>query len=132
MPLLGAFAGEVFSRYTNGRLDNWIVLIVLGYVGAKMIADSFTCNEKSPPKLTAGAVLIQAVVTSIDALAAGVSLALMKLNVLAASVIIGVITFICCFIGVYIGAKCGDKLASKAGAVGGLLLIGIGIKSFIG
>lgn len=130
MPIFGYLAGSVFSSFIR-RIAPWLSLILLGFVGGKMIYESTTCCQSKPPVLSTKQLFIQAVATSIDALAVGVSCAALGVNILVASILIAVITFIMSFISVHIGKKCGDFFASKAEILGGLILIGIGIKLFI-
>ena len=74
---------------------------------------------------------LQAVATSIDALALGVSLSCIGANIWQAAAIIGGCTFLCCFVGVYLGHRFGCLLGRWAQVVGGWLLVGIGVKIFL-
>lgn len=132
MPLIGYFAGSLFADAIQAY-DHWIALLLLAFIGGKMLADFFCKkDEKEVTKtLTAKTLLIQAVATSIDALAVGVSFVGITFNVFLAVGIIGVITFALCLIAVAIGKKCGDFLADKATLAGGIILIAIGLKIFI-
>ena len=71
---------------------------------------------------------ILAIATSIDALAVGITFAFLKVNMIVATIMIGIVTFAICVIGVKIGNKFGDKYERKAEVVGGLILIFMGIK----
>ena len=74
---------------------------------------------------------MQAVATSIDALAAGVSIAVLNINIISAALLIGLITFVLCTAGVYIGKKFGSLLGLRAKLIGGMVLIAIGLRIFI-
>ena len=131
MPLIGFFAGSLFGEIVE-KYDHWIALVLLAIIGGKMIADFFEKDEeKSQSNLTFGILMMQAVATSIDALAVGVSFAGLTFSIFVAVGIIGAITFTLSLIAVYLGQSCGKFLADKANLVGGLILIGIGIKIFL-
>lgn len=136
MPILGFFIGSAFSEYISS-LDHWIALILLGFIGGKMIIEAI--KELKYPEacltsskyLTPKTLLLQAVATSIDALAVGVGFAVMKVNILSAALSIGIITFITSIIGSHLGKKCNEMSKQKAEILGGSILIFIGIKIFI-
>lgn len=133
MPLLGFFAGSVFANYME-KIDHWIALILLGIIGVKMIIDAVKQDDEIVSlsrKLTFRLLFVQAVATSIDALAVGVSFAAMRTDIFTASSIIALTTFICSLAAVFVGKKCGDFLGKKAGFLGGIILIGIGVKIFL-
>lgn len=133
MPLIGYFAGSVFAGYM-AAVDHWIALILLGFIGGKMLWDALKKEEEIVPvarKLTFKLLLVQAIATSIDALAVGVSFAAMNVNIFIAVSIIAAITFSCSMISVLIGKKCGDFLNQKAELFGGCILILIGLKIFL-
>ena len=132
MPLIGYFAGSLFADAIQAY-DHWIALLLLAFIGGKMVADFFCKkDEKAERKpLTAKTLLVQAVATSIDALAVGVSFVGITFNIFLAVAVIGLITFVLCVVAVIIGKKCGDILSDKATLVGGLILIAIGLKIFI-
>lgn len=131
MPLIGFFAGSLFGDIVE-KYDHWIALVLLAIIGGKMIADFFEKDEeKSHSHLSFGILMMQAVATSIDALAVGVSFAGLTFSIFVAVGIIGAITFALSLIAVYLGETCGKFLADKANLVGGLILIAIGLKIFI-
>lgn len=132
MPLLGYLFGTLFVDFVE-KIDHWIALILLGFLGIQMLREGFSKNEDKEEVKTLGLkmLLIQGVATSIDALAVGVSLASLKANILVAVISIGIITTLLSIIGVYIGKKFGDLLNNKASILGGIILIGIGLKIFI-
>ena len=136
MPTIGFFLGKAFEDYIKA-VDHWIALILLGYIGGKMIYDSireFKSQEEvcTPCTLTTRMLLMQGVATSIDALAVGVSFAaLSNINIFYAGTEIAVITCALSLIGVRFGKKFGQKLGSRATLTGGLILVFLGVKIFI-
>lgn len=112
----------------------WIALALLSYIGGKMIYDS-RCEQDCPdcvPKLTVGLLLTQGIATSIDALSVGFTIAEHTLGMaLVAAGIIAVVTYGICMAGLVIGKKAGTKLSGKAGLLGGIILIIIGLEIFI-
>ena len=141
MPLIGwvAISGflELFQKFKP--FIPWVACILLCFIGGKMLFDSIKSgseDEEKIKKLTIGALIVQAIATSIDALTAGIDLARdysLELYgyVLIAVSIIAVLTFGICFAGVKLGQKMGTKLANKAGILGGCVLIFLGLKIFI-
>lgn len=137
MPVIGYILGRTFSDFIV-RYQHWIALILLTAIGINMISEAI--NERKQPTdacniknniFTLKNLSIQGIATSIDALAAGVSFAVMRVNILTICLLIGIITFFCCMIGVYIGRKFGSLLESRARIIGGFMLILIGIRIFI-
>ena len=113
----------------------WIALLLLGYIGGKMlyegIRDKYS-EEIITTELTLGLLLIQGVATSIDALSVGFTISgYVFMEALCACVVIAVVTFVICMIGLLAGKKIGMKLAGRATILGGLILIGIGIEIFV-
>lgn len=132
MPLIGWLAGQAFSSAIQ-RLDHWIALIVLGFIGIKMISESCKKTDECPVSgaLTFKTIVLQAIATSIDALAVGVSIAAMNINIIHAASIIATVTFVLCLSAAFIGSRIGHVLKDKAEIVGGVVLILIGIKIFV-
>lgn len=132
MPLLGYLFGMLFVDFIE-KIDHWIALILLGFLGIQMLREGVSKKEEQDDVKGLGLklLLIQGVATSIDALAVGVSLASLKVNILYSVISIGIITAILSVIGVFIGKKFGDLLNNKASILGGIILIGIGLKIFI-
>lgn len=138
MPSVGYVLGESFAEFV-GEIDHWIAFVLLFFVGAKMMKESFEAAscENTDAHFGAKTMLALAVATSIDALAIGVSFAFVEfkaISVWQAIAIIGIITFIICAIGLKIGHKLGfdspfgAKLGKKAELIGGLVLIFLGAK----
>lgn len=133
MPILGYFAGGLFAGWIE-RFAGTLTFIILGFIGGKMIYDGFHMDQEavSCKALTYRMILVQAVATSIDAFAVGVSFSAMKVQVFVAAGIIGITTFICSLASLYIGKKFGMMLGSKAQILGGIILFAMGIKALLG
>ena len=136
MPMIGwvclHYLVQVFGVLEG--LIPWIALGLLSYIGAKMILDSLKCENEGICNitLTLGALLLQGLATSIDALSVGFTIAEYNwAEALIAAGLIAAVTFVICFAGIVIGKKVGTKLAGKAGIFGGVILIGIGIEIFV-
>jgi len=127
MTWLGWAAGIHFSAYIT-ELDHWIAFLLLTYLGGKMIRESFKEEEKNPVTFSNKILLTLGVATSIDALAIGVSMAFLKLNIWFPAFIIAFTTFFLSFTGVLCGFRFGQKKGLKVELLGGLILIAIGIK----
>lgn len=136
MPFIGYYAGSVFSDMIQA-VDHWVVLIILSVLGIKMIVESVKSKDNKEVKiqrhniLTNKFLLIQALATSIDAFALGISFAIIKVDILLSVLVIGITTFILCFLSFFIGKKFGSLFQNKAEIFGGLILIFIGLKIFI-
>ena len=131
MPVIGWFAGENVLRYIE-KFDHWVALALLAFVGLKMIWESFEKGEKGnadPVDRTVGApLLILSIATSIDALAVGLSLSFLRTNIFLPAAIIGVVCFAMTIVGAKLGPLVGRAVGKRAELLGGLILIGIGIK----
>jgi len=132
MPFIGFFAGTLFADKIN-MFEHWIAFVLLGFIGGKMIADSFSKDEEKSDanKFTFLNMLLLAVATSIDALAVGVTFAFFKINIYISIVIIGFTTFCISTAGVKIGNIFGVKFKSKAELAGGIILVALGIKILV-
>ena len=136
MPVLGWLGvhtiAEAFAAFNLAV--PWIALALLGFIGGKMLIEGLRNKEEQPDEvaLTWGALLVQGIATSIDALSAGFAMAHYSLiQALLSGLIIAVVTFTLSLIGVRAGQKAGQYLTRWASVVGGLILIGIGIKIFV-
>jgi putative Mn2+ efflux pump MntP len=128
MPLIGYFAGVGFLEYIE-PIDHWIAFILLALIGGKMIYESFSEEiGEDIARITNKMLLILAIATSIDALAAGFTLTLFETAPLLSIVLIGVTTFLFSIAGVYFGDRTGTFLESRAELLGGLILMSIGLK----
>jgi putative Mn2+ efflux pump MntP len=128
MPFLGFILGTQFKDYIVS-IDHWIAFVLLCSIGVNMIRESRNKNdEKLGESFGVKNMLVLSVATSIDALAVGVTFAFLRVNIVPAVIMIGSTTFIISAAGVKIGNIFGEKYKSKAEIVGGLILIGMGIK----
>lgn len=129
MPLIGYFLGSAFEKYITS-IDHWVAFVLLGCIGANMIKESFSKDEdQADCSFGFKSMLVMAVATSIDALAVGITFALLPdVNITAAVSFIGIITFTLCTVGVKIGNVFGAKYKSKAEFAGGAILIILGVK----
>ena len=110
----------------------WIALGLLAFIGISMIVEAVCGEEDQVPAIGLRGLLMQGVATSIDALSVGFTIAEYTLPyAILAAWIIACVTFVICFAGVAIGKKAGTKLAGKAGILGGVILILIGIEIVI-
>lgn len=132
MPMIGYWVGGAFSDVVT-RLGSILVLLILGVIGYKMLRSGLSkeSNGAAQEKLTHKLLIIQAVATSIDALAVGVGLRAQKVEVFSACVLIAATTLLLSLASVFVGRKFGDILGKKAEVFGGLLLIIIGIKAVL-
>lgn len=129
MPLMGSFMGLALKRYIAGY-DHWVAFGLLAAVGGKMIYESFKIKpaDKNLNLSNIFVLLILSIATSIDALAVGITLSLITSSIVTAAIIIGLITFALSYFGVFVGQKLGHFFENKIEAIGGLMLIGIGLK----
>jgi putative Mn2+ efflux pump MntP len=133
MPLLGYFAGYKFSSAVES-FDHWTAFILLAIIGGKMLYDTLTeCDEEEGGCSNFGfkTMLMLAIATSIDALAIGVSLAFLKVNVWTAVAFIGVTTAFFSAFGLRLGNIFGYRYKRRAEITGGVVLILIGLKILI-
>jgi len=132
MPIIGWFAGRTVVEFIEAY-DHWLAFALLAGVGGHMLWEAFDDDDgKSGADITRGWLLFTlAVATSIDALAVGLSFAFLNINILMASLIIGVVAFSITAAGFAIGAKAGELLGKRAKLVGGLVLIAIGIRILV-
>ncbi|MBR4168718.1 MAG: manganese efflux pump, partial [Lachnospiraceae bacterium] len=136
MPLIGWILVHTIATHFHKfeKWIPWIALLLLLYIGGKMILEGVRVKSEDVPvsDLAFGALMVQGVATSIDALSVGFTIADYDapMAVLAA-LLIGAVTFIICLAGLMIGKKIGTKIAGKASIFGGILLILIGLEIFI-
>jgi manganese efflux pump family protein len=137
MPLIGWMLGIRFQDYIS-KVDHWIVFMLLGSIGGKMIYEAVKSKDEDCPVKESSEesignreLVILAIATSIDALIIGISFVAFGIDIIKSIFIIGTITFIVCFIGVLIGKKCSCIFKNNAEILGGSVLIIIGIKILI-
>ena len=136
MPLTGWICVHTMVCYFKSfeKLIPWIALILLLFIGTKMIFEGIRGNneESEAKNLTLFFLLLQGLATSIDALSVGFTIAEYGfIMALICAIIIATVTFVTCFAGLGIGKKFGTKFAGRATILGGLILIFIGIEIFI-
>lgn len=132
MPFLGWVLGTQFEQYIVS-FDHWIAFILLAFIGGQMIKEAVSGEEEEivcpvDPKLDLKELFMLAIATSIDALAVGITFALLRYPIVEAITIIGVVTFFICIVGVYVGNFFGTKYKKKAELAGGIILVCIGTK----
>jgi manganese efflux pump family protein len=128
MPLIGYFGGKGVLGWVD-NYAHWIAFGLLLIIGGKMIYESLQHGiEQDIAKITHRIMLLLAIATSIDAMAAGFTLTLLNVNPFLACLVIGAATAIFSWFGVLIGSVSGTWLESKAEMLGGVVLIGIGVK----
>ena len=139
MPAIGWFLGAQLQSFIE-PVDHWVAFILLAFIGGKMLWDGIrgdgeeeeSCEAcKDSEKLDIPALFMLAIATSIDALAVGITFAFLKVNVVVAVTIIGVVTAIISFAGVAIGNKFGSKYERPSTIAGGVVLILIGLKILV-
>lgn len=136
MPMIGWICVSTIAKQFAAfeKCIPWIALALLGYIGGKMLYEGIKNKgqEETKGAVGFGALLVQGLATSIDALSVGFTISDYNwLEALLACLLIGVVTFFICFAGIAIGKKAGTKLAGKAGILGGAILIFIGLEIFI-
>lgn len=136
MPMIGWGCVHTMLQYFKvfEKFIPWIALVLLLFIGGKMILDGIKNNEEEleETKVGMGALMLQGIATSIDALSVGFTIA--DYNVVMASVcafIIAVVTFVICVVGLVIGKKFGTKISNRATIFGGCILIVIGLEIFV-
>ncbi|MCX6270239.1 MAG: manganese efflux pump MntP family protein, partial [Bacteroidetes bacterium] len=132
MPLVGWFIGKKIAVVLH-HADHWIAFGLLGLLGLKMIWESLKKTEETVEfnPLDIRILLMMSLATSIDALVVGVSFGTLNVNILLAILIIGAVTFTISMLGILFGKKTGNRFGKKMEILGGLILIGIGVKILI-
>ena len=140
MPLIGWVCIHTIVQYFKffEKLIPWIALVLLCFIGGKMLYEGIKCKGEADcdcgcgKKLGFAALVVQGIATSIDALSVGFTIAEYDLaSALLSALVIAVVTFVICMGGILIGRKVGTKFADKAGILGGAILVIIGITIFI-
>lgn len=132
MPILGWLAGSTVASYIE-QFDHWVAFGLLAYIGVNMIHSGFKPEAKSfcsdPSR---GRMLITlAVATSIDALAVGLSMAMLRVRIIYPSIVIGIVAGAMSILGMRIGNKLGEKFGKTMEIIGGVILILIGVRVLI-
>jgi putative Mn2+ efflux pump MntP len=132
MPILGWLAGVSVVRLIEG-IDHWVAVGLLAFVGGRMIRSGLdhdgASHQNDPSR--GGTLVILAIATSIDALAIGLSLAMLRVSILYPSIVIGVVTASLSATALVIGQKLGEAFGKRMEVLGGVVLIGIGLRVLI-
>jgi manganese efflux pump family protein len=134
MPIVGWFVGSQIARYIH-RWDHWIAFALLAYIGSKMIWESWRRDETRPQvtdPTRKWSLILLSIATSIDALAVGLSIALLNVAILFPSVIIGIVAAVMTAVGMAFGRTLGARFGRGMELIGGLILIAIGLNIVIG
>lgn len=137
MPMIGWICVHTIVVYFEkfNKFVPWIALILLLYIGIKMIIEAVRDTEEPEvveKRLPFKTLLIQGLATSIDALSVGFTIADYGVFMaIISSLIIAIVTFAICMFGLFLGKKVGTKFSDKASIIGGIILIGIGIEIFV-
>lgn len=126
MPFLGFMFGSIFDERLTA-ISHLLSFLILTFLGIQMIRNKEECDECLDIKN----ILILSIATSLDAMAAGLSLAFLEVDILIAIIYIMGVTFFLCFLGVMLGKKLNRLFKNKASLFGGILLIFIGLKIII-
>lgn len=135
MPLIGWLVGTTVGPLVE-RWQHWVVFVLLGGIGARMLWEAREAADETDTRgdhdvFDLRVLLLLAVATSIDALAAGVTLPLLRAPMLLSLVTIGVVTAALSAIGLYAGRRFGAALGRKLDVAGGLVLIGLGARTLV-
>ena len=133
MPLIGYLAGMTVERHIRGY-DHWLAFVLLGYIGGKMVYEGIRGGEekgnggKDPTR--GMSLVVLSVATSIDALAVGISLGVLRNNegIIYPGVVIGLVACIFTAAGLHLGKRLGTVFGKRMEVVGGLVLVAIGVK----
>ena len=141
MPIAGWYVGGAVNEVI-ARFDHWIAFGILAFIGGKMIKDSFAIQEvtecldeedaKKKTVLGMRTLLVLSVATSLDALAVGLSYRMAGMPIVTPAIIIGCVAFVLSFVGIEFGKRIGSRLEGWAERIGGLVLMGIGVKLLFG
>jgi len=135
MPVIGWYLGSYFAEYIE-KYAHWVAFLLLALIGVKMIAGSLEKDEDKRGRDDVSVInfknmTLLAIATSIDALAVGISFAVINTNIWLASAIIGAVAFTFSFVGVILGKKLGAIVGKSMETIGGGILVIIGLKILI-
>lgn len=134
MPVIGYFLSRNFAVYI-AAFDHWIAFALLSVIGVKMLVESGDSRERGADDearlLSLKNMVLLAVATSIDALAVGISFAIIDTNIWTASLVIGIVAFVFSVCGIFLGKRLGNLFGRRVEILGGLILIGIGLRILI-
>lgn len=128
MPTIGYLLGSTFEQYITS-VDHWVAFVLLALIGGNMLKEGLSGEEeKTDDSFSCKTMALLAVATSIDALAVGITFAFLEVDILPAVCCIALTTFLLSSLGVKFGSLCGTRMQSKAEALGGVILILLGLK----
>lgn len=128
MPLAGYLIGISFAEYVQA-FDHWIAFVLLVGLGGKMLYEAYQNEfDDEVTDLSNKTLITLGIATSIDAMAIGVTFAFLQSDIVTASGVIALVTFLLCVAAVFIGKKLGSILENKAETLGGIILIALGCK----
>jgi manganese efflux pump family protein len=133
MTLLGWLAGTTIATFI-GQFDHWVILALLAWIGGRMIVEGIKPEQEEKIELdpSRGMSLVSlSIATSLDAMAVGLSMAVLKVNIYSSALIIGLMSGALSLLGLRIGRRLGEMFGKRMEIIGGLILIGIGIKILI-
>ncbi len=133
MPIVGWMLGTTVDQYVKD-FDHWVAFGLLALIGGKMIKESFDrpSETTSTTDPTRGWMLLAlSVATSIDALAVGLSMSFLRVEVLGPSIVIGLVAGVMTLTGMHLGRRLGERFGRRMGCAGGLVLLAIGVKIVI-
>ena len=134
MPFLGYYAGSLFEKIIT-QYAGIISFVILAFIGGKMVYEGLSKHDSAKTvglSPSAGSLLLQAIATSIDAFAVGVSFVALNVNIFSTVLLIGITTFCCTLAAGLLGQRFGKMLGSKAEVFGGAILLAIAVKSLLG
>lgn len=132
LTVAGYFLGSIISNALKA-VDHWIALGLLGFLGVKMIIEGLKKTNIEERKDFSNIIVLLTIAlgTSIDAFAVGISFALLNVMIWRSGILIGAVTFLASMTAIRIGKSAGERLGNKVEIIGGLILIGIGLKIFL-
>lgn len=132
MPILGWLAGNTIAGLI-AHFDHWIAFGLLAFVGGRMIRSGLDAESETYPgdPSRGGTLVMLAIATSIDAFAVGLSLAMLNVQILYPSIVIGVVTGSLSLVGLLVGHQLGTTFGKQMEILGGIILVGIGLRVLI-
>lgn len=128
MPVIGWLAGLSVERYISGY-DHWLAFALLGFIGGKMIHEAVRGGgeDRAVTDPTRGiSLVLLSIATSMDALAVGLSLGVLRIRIWYPAVVIGMVAGVLTAVGMHLGAPLGNRIGRKMEVFGGVILVGIG------
>ncbi len=129
LPIIGWLFGNTIEPYVRG-FDHWVAFGLLAFVGIRMIRSGWSKSEEENPKdpSRGWTMVMLSLAVSIDALAVGLSLGVLGVNIWTPALIIGLVTGILSLLGLRVGNEVGNRYGKPVEVLGGLVLIGIGVR----